>query len=120
MKETEGHRLLARAEELRRNSTSAEKILWNELRRCRIESLKFRRQQPLGPFIADFYCPRLRLAIELDGDSHADKEEYDASRQQYIESRGVVVMRFSNTDVRENLPGVLQAIYDFCSSRQEN
>jgi len=63
-----------RARVLRRNSTPAEVILWRDLRNRRFDGHKFRRQRPIGPFIADFYCAALALVIELDGDSHLGKE----------------------------------------------
>jgi very-short-patch-repair endonuclease len=108
--------LLPRSKELRVSATSPERSLWRQLRGYRIEGCKFRRQQPIGPFIVDFYCAELNLAIELDGDSHVGKDEYDLSRQRYLEARGLTVLRFCNMDVSRNLRGVLQTIYEVCCS----
>jgi len=64
---------------------------------------KFRRQQPIGRFIVDFYCADVKLVIELDGDSHAGQVEYDSARTQWLEDREYHVIRFSNWDVHKNL-----------------
>ena len=90
----------------------AEIILWDQLKSKKLNGLKFRRQYSIGPFIVDFYCPKLKLAIEVDGDSHYEEaaEEYDKRRQRYIEKSGIKFLRFTNTDVYENLEGVIQMI----------
>jgi very-short-patch-repair endonuclease len=74
---------------------------------------KFRRQFSVGPYVVDFYCPALKLAIEIDGDSHFQpgEQEKDEKRQQLIESVGIQFLRFRNNEVRENLRGVLEAIW---------
>jgi very-short-patch-repair endonuclease len=97
-----------RARDLRKNATDAEKRLWNALR----ESLpyKFRRQQPIGRFIADFACPARKLVIELDGGQHADRTEADARRSAELARRGYRVVRFWNNEVLANLEGVLDTI----------
>jgi len=100
-------RELARAN--RRNPTPAEARIWNEvLRNKQFAQYKFVRQKPIGSFIADFYCSRLQLVIEIDGESHAQQIEYDHLRTQYLASLGLRVVRFSNRDVMENLEGVFQ------------
>jgi len=73
---------------------------------------KFRRQYGVDNYVIDFYCPELKLAIEIDGDSHfvTGAEEYDINRQQHIEQFGIQFMRFTNVDVLNNLAGVLQTI----------
>lgn len=73
---------------------------------------KFRRQQSIGPYIVDFYCPRLKLVIEVDGDSHFLDEaiEYDRKRQKYIESFGTKFLRFTNLEIYENIDEVLEEI----------
>ncbi len=105
-------RFLQRRRSLRRSSTPAEVRLWGYLRQKRFCDLKFWRQYGVGPYIVDFYCPQLRLAIELDGDSHflPGAQEYDAARQRFIESFNITVIRFLNTDIYENIDGVLQAL----------
>ena len=78
------------------------------LRNKQFAQYKFVRQKPIGSFIADFYCSRLQLVIEIDGESHAQQIEYDHLRTQYLASLGLRVVRFSNRDVMENLEGVFQ------------
>ncbi len=101
-----------RAQELRRFPTEAEAVLWEALRAHRLDGLKFRRQHPIGPFIADFYCHPCRLVIEIDGDLH-DKER-DAARTSYLQDQGYRVIRFWNREVLEDLPSVLQRIKAAC------
>jgi len=89
----------------------AEVLLWSKLR-GRQADCKFRRQYGVGPYVIDFYCPALKLAIEIDGDSHSDDgaEERDAQRQAFIESHGIRVIRFTNEDVCKKLEDVLDEI----------
>jgi very-short-patch-repair endonuclease len=94
----------------RRDPTEPEKRLWAALRNRQIEGLKFRRQTWLGPFLADFYCAEAGLVIEVDGDGHADQQEYDERRTAWLGSEGFRVIRFTNDDVRRNLGGVVDAI----------
>ncbi|MEO6435149.1 MAG: DUF559 domain-containing protein [Tepidisphaeraceae bacterium] len=96
-----------RARELRRNSTEAEKRLWNALRQ-RLPDSKWRRQMPVGPYFADFACFASRLIIELDGGQHSP--ETDAARTRFIERQGYRVLRFWNNDVRDNLYVVVETI----------
>lgn len=98
-----------RARKLRRNSTEAEKLLWRELRRTFPEA-KFRRQSPVGPYIADFLSFRHRLIVEVDGGQHAEAAEADAQRTAYMEGEGYRVLRVWNNDVLANTGGVLQKI----------
>ena len=97
---------------LRGQMPSAEVILWSKLRRRQLLVKKFRRQFGVGTYCLDFYCPEIRLAIELDGDSHfsADAKTYDAQREQWIQSFQIRFLRFTNTDIYENLDGVLHVI----------
>jgi len=99
-----------RARGLRRDATPAEKKLWSILRGGRLDGHKFRRQQRLGPFIADFACQTARLVIEVDGDSHAQQIDYDARRTAFLAKEGYRVLRFTNRDVMDNLEGVGRAI----------
>jgi very-short-patch-repair endonuclease len=96
--------------QLRAEMTPAERILWRKLRNRRFADAKFRRQQPLDWYIADFFCAAARLVIELDGDSHMGKEERDARRQAYIESHNLRVTRFWNFEVYDDLDWVLDCI----------
>jgi very-short-patch-repair endonuclease len=101
----------ARARQLRRNSTDVEMKLWQRLRNNQL-GVDFRRQHPAGPFILDFYCPALRLAIELDGGQHGNGEiaERDSKRTQWLAGRNVAEIRFWNSDLVDNLSGVLEVI----------
>jgi len=99
----------ARARQLRRNSTDVEMKLWQKLRNRQL-GVDFRRQHPAGPFVLDFYAPALRLAIECDGGQHAQAEAKDRQRDAWLAERGVIVLRFWNSDVVENLSGVVETI----------
>jgi very-short-patch-repair endonuclease len=98
---------------LRNSLPPAELILWSKLKNRQINAQKFRRQFSIGPYIVDFYCPALKLGIEIDGDSHFQpgEQEKDITRQKFIEAKGVQFLRFRNIEVRENLRGVLEAVY---------
>jgi len=102
----------AKRRQLRREMTPAEVRLWGCLRNQQLLGCRFRRQYSIGPFILDFYCPRLKFGIELDGESHYEPgaPEYDARRQRYLQGFGVTVHRFLNAEVMENLEGVLEVI----------
>jgi len=100
-------KLTNNARELRKNLTEPEKRLWkNILSKKQLRSHKFLRQKPLGGFIVDFYCPKLILAIEIDGDSHGYQEEYDLKRTEELTKLGILVVRYSNNDIMKNLQGV--------------
>ena len=99
--------LTDRARELRRHQTQAETIFWEAVRRKQFYGLKFVRQKPLLGFIADFYCARLKLVIELDGNIHDETQEYDGIRSEQLKSFGITVIRYTNDDVVNNLGGVL-------------
>ena len=101
-----------RARHLRRIATPAEKRLWYHLRNRRLAGLKFRRQEPIGTRIVDFYCAEVRLAIELDGSGHAYKVTHasDAERELELNAVGIRVLRFFNSAIYNNLDGVLNAI----------
>jgi very-short-patch-repair endonuclease len=99
------------ARNLRRNATDAEHILWHALR-TRAAPWKFRRQHPIGRFIADFACPARKLVVELDGGQHATQPAADAARSAEIARYGYHVLRFWNNEVLENLDGILQVLLD--------
>jgi very-short-patch-repair endonuclease len=98
---------IARA--LRRNATEAEKIIWRLLRDRRLDRVKFRRQVPVGPFIADFASVEHRLIVEVDGSQHADSI-YDADRTSFLTRSGWRVVRFWNSDVIDNTEVVWESI----------
>jgi very-short-patch-repair endonuclease len=99
-----------RARELRRQSTSAEQLLWAQLRRRRPRGYKFRRQYPIGPFIVDFICFEARLIVEVDGDTHELTTEYDMRRDAWLRAQGFRVFRVRNEDIKTNLYGVVETI----------
>ena len=105
-----GNRLVPVARSLRRNQTPVEAKLWSVLRNRQLDGLKFRRQHPIGRYVADFCCEEIRLIIELDGSQHLDQAEYDAERTKYFESLGYKVIRFWNNDVMKDINGVIRII----------
>ena len=100
---------LLKAKRLRRDLTEAERKLWSVLRNSQLEGAKFRRQQPIGTFIADFVCQDQRLIIEADGGQHAVSGD-DARRTIFLESKGYRVLRIWNNDILENIDGVARVI----------
>lgn len=103
------------ASHLRKTATEAEKVLWEQLRGKKLNDLKFRRQHCIHQFIADFYCHKLKLVIELDGSIHhlKDVAQYDEYREILITEFGLKVLRFSNDEIFRNLEEVLQKIVDY-------
>ena len=99
---------------LRRRMTVAERRLWGKLRASRFHGLKFQRQEPVGPYIVDFYCSTARFVIELDGDAHSLTSRNDAFRQTYLEKEGLTVVRFPNFEVLHNTGRVLELLYEKC------
>ena len=99
------------ARENRSNPTVAENRIWQKvLRKRQFAEYKFLRQKPVGDYIVDFYCARLQLVIEIDGDSHAETTEHDAERTKFLGSLGLHVIRFSNDDVLRNIEGVYEEL----------
>ena len=103
---------------LRNNMTPAEVLLWRSLRGSRAGGWKWRRQQGIGPFVLDFYCPALRLCIELDGSAHDYTYEYDNQRTDYLNAQDIRVVRFTNDQVFNSYDGVVAEIIRICSERQ--
>ena len=104
--------LLQHCRRLRQESTDAERLLWRLLRNRQLIGVKFRRQHQFGPYILDFYCPERRLAIEVDGGQHAydGMAARDAARTEYLETRGIRVLRFTNLQVSQEANAVAEAI----------
>ena len=96
--------------ELRSHATPAEAVLWKMLKGRNADGMKFRRQQGIGPYVLDFYCPELRLCVELDGSSHDYKYEYDEQRTEFLQNQGIRVLRFSNEQVWQGLDFVVDEI----------
>ena len=103
---------------LRNNMTPSEALLWRSLRGSRAGGWKWRRQQGIGPFVLDFYCPALRLCIELDGSAHDYTYEYDNQRTDYLNAQDIRVVRFTNDQVFNSYDGVVAEIIRICSERQ--
>jgi very-short-patch-repair endonuclease len=106
-------KLTKRAKELRTNLTPAEELLWNEF--LKKHKYRFRRQKQIDNYIVDFYCAKLKLVIEIDGEVHNsfDSIEYDNQRAKVIESYGISIMRFTNEDVFERFEYVCKSINDY-------
>ncbi|MBI2304387.1 MAG: DUF559 domain-containing protein [Chloroflexi bacterium] len=112
--------LVEKARENRKNPTPAENKLWFEvLQDKRFANLKFTRQKPLDQYIVDFYCAELMVAIEIDGDSHADQTDYDQERTARLNQLGIEVIRYANQEVLNNLEGVYSDLLEKISLRQE-
>jgi very-short-patch-repair endonuclease len=108
-----------RRQVLRRNMSKEEIILWSRIRRKQVGGYKFRRQYSVGSYVLDFYCPELKLAIEIDGVSHnsSENKRYDQERQNEIEGLGIAFLRFYNADINNNLNKVLEIINKKIKSR---
>ena len=95
---------------LTKSTTETEKILWKVVRGRRIKGLKFRRQAPFGRYIFDFYCEEKKVAIEIDGSSHDNKQEYDYNREELIEACNIMIIHFKNEDILDNIKSVIYKI----------
>ena len=104
------NQLIQAARSFRQRQTKSEQLLWQELRRGRMSGHVFRRQHPIGPFIADFCCPARSLIVEIDGPIHASQSEADSERQRYLEALGYGVIRVTAIDVETQLSAVLHTI----------
>ena len=102
----------SKAQFLRRNETKAEKLLWEKLRNNQLEGLKFRRQHPVNIYIADFYCHKFKLIIELDGDYHDQEEQKqkDEVRTEVLRLNDLKIIRFKNEEVEQDINQVLITI----------
>lgn len=100
---------------LRNNATAPEAILWLRLKGKQVEGLKFRRQFGVGPYVLDFYCPELRLAIELDGEVHNTSwgESHDEIRTKFLMENNINVLRFKNEVVYQNIEAIVQEIREY-------
>jgi very-short-patch-repair endonuclease len=109
-------RLLGFARQMRHELTEAERKMWEILRSRRLQGFKFRRQVPMCGYILDFYCVRVKLAIELDGGQHADPDAiaYDQRRADRLAAEGIRILRFWDDDVLKHSANVAEAIYDAC------
>ena len=98
--------------DLRNHATRSERLLWSQLKNNQVSGFKFRRQHGVGPYILDFYCPEAKLAIEIDGSSHDSEEarKNDERRQAFIEEFEIRFLRFSDTELFENMNRVIEKI----------
>ena len=104
---------------LRKNSTQAEILLWNELKGKQILRYDFHRQKPVGNYVLDFYCPRLKLAIEIDGSSHENRDAEDENRQRELEKKGMRFLRFPDEEVKLNIERVVEEIRDWILNNEK-
>jgi len=98
------------ARRLRKEQTKAEKIVWELLRNRKFKKYKFRRQHVIEGFVLDFYCHEIRLGIEVDGSIHLRRKDYDELRQEVIESKGIVITRITNKEIREDKRLILKKL----------
>jgi len=98
---------------LRCNSTDAERKLWSKIRNNQVAGLRFTRQKPIGKYIVDFYCHKLKLVIELDGSQHFYEEsiQYDKAREKYLEDQQLKILRIANIEIFKNLDGVIEKLW---------
>ena len=106
------------ARNLRTNMTDAEQLIWSKIRRKQISDLHFYRQKNIGRYIVDFYCPKGKLIVEVDGGQHYENEgmKKDQERDRYLQSLGLTVLRFSDIDVLKNIDGVIERIHEHLKS----
>ena len=104
----------ARAKELRTTLSPPERLLWLRLRQRSPDQPNFRRQHPVGAFVADFYCSDAKMVVEIDGWGHSDPEQiaHDTRRDQYMDKLGYRVVRYWAGDVMKDPDGIAQSIYD--------
>lgn len=109
-----GQEDILRARVLRNNASPIEKKLWEVLsRQAKVNGVRFRRQHPVHPYVADFACLSVHVLVEIDGNSHDMRQAYDAQRDAYLRGQGYDVLRFSNENVKMNVEGVVATILDF-------
>jgi very-short-patch-repair endonuclease len=106
------------ARKLRATATEAEQKLWSHLRKRQLYEFQFRRQYSIGPSFVDFFCLEARLIIEVDGSQHADQEERDESRNEFLRGNGYRVLRFWNFDVMSDVDSVVERIAEVLRQTQ--
>lgn len=109
--------MTARARSLRRIATFPERLLWSRLKGDQLPGVRFRMQHVVGPYITDFACLEVRLAIELDGHSHDGQAKSDLDRESYLREQGFEILRLGNNEVIGNIGGVLEAIANAVAHR---
>jgi very-short-patch-repair endonuclease len=111
-------KLKSHAKELRKKGVLSEVLLWNQLKGRKIRGYQFMRQKPIEDYIVDFFCSKLGLIIEIDGESHDGRFHYDAERQKSLESTGLTVLRFNDAEVKSDMTNVLMAIDGWLENRE--
>ena len=108
-------RLKQYSRSLRKNMTDAERLIWSKLRKKQLKGHQFYRQKIIGNYIVDFYCPKAKLVVEIDGGQHYtdDGIKTDKKRAEYLKFIGLETLRFSDHEVFENLLGVIQRVYEY-------
>ncbi len=103
------------SQQLRKNMTDAEQQLWSRIRGKQLKGLQFYRQKPIGNYIVDFYCPKAKLVVELDGGQHYTEEgkARDQTRDEFLAGKGLQVLRFSDRDVLTQIDSVLERIWSY-------
>jgi very-short-patch-repair endonuclease len=109
--------VLELAKSLRNSMTYQERLLWEKLKGKQLCGVRFRRQHPINFFIADFYCHEAKLVVEVDGEIHLDKVEYDDGRSAEIEKFGIKVIRFTNSEVENSIEKVVEGIETIVNER---
>lgn len=114
--------IFEKAKQLRKNLTLQERLLWEELKGSKLPGLRFKAQHPVSFYIADFYCHKIRLVIEIDGETHVqkDQKEYDKGRAFAMSEFGIETIRFHNEEVEKNIDSVLEKIKLTCLRSMEN
>ncbi|WP_314787508.1 endonuclease domain-containing protein [Segatella buccae] len=107
-------------QQLRRESTPCERILWRHINGRQINGLKFRRQHGFGPYVMDFYCPEIKLCIEVDGVVHESEEakRHDAERTDFLNSQGIKVFRLQNQEIEDNAANAIKRLKDFIENNE--
>jgi len=111
-------RLKQIARKLRKDMTLSEILLWQHIKGKQLLGYDFHRQKPINEYVVDFYCPRLKLILEIDGDSHEGKEEADKIRQEKLESLSLTVMRFWDWDVKSNVDGIVEHLREWIEAHR--
>jgi len=112
-------KLKSLSRELRNKSTLSEILLWNQLKSGKMLGYSFQRQKPIYKYIVDFYCPRLQLVLEIDGESHYGQFQKDRAREEDIVQLGLHVLRFQDRDVKKDMRNVLNCIQNWIEQQEK-
>ena len=108
------------ARKLRKSSTLSEVLLWQHLKNKQMMGFDFHRQKPIDEYIVDFFCSKLNLIIEIDGETHRDKFIQDSGRQKRLESLNFYFLRFADIDIKHNIEGVLLSIKEWIECKEDS